>query len=246
MNVTEKITILYEDDAVLVCIKPAGMPSEGGSDALPVILSAQRCGAYIGTVHRLDTAVGGCMVFARTRESASALSAMVQDRRMKKEYLAVVGGVPAEPEGKMEDLLFKDSSKNKSYVVKRMRRGVKEARLYYRTLESVLDDSGTASLVHILLDTGRTHQIRVQFSSRAMPLLGDRKYGGREGNDIALWSWRISFPHPVSGRKLCFSMCPPAERPWNSFKLIAQNDENAMDSIPQFHILTENEAKTKK
>ena len=139
---------------------------------------------------------------------------MVSERSFSKEYLAVIKGIPTENEGVYKDFLFKDSSKNKSFVVKRARKGVKEASLEYRLLDSHDD----ISLVFVKLHTGRTHQIRVQFASRKTPLLGDGKYGSRDNRcDTALWSCRLSFVHPVTNKSVsCVSM-PPEEYPWNLF-----------------------------
>ena len=168
------IPILYLDNAILVCVNPAGILSqgapEGGTD-LPVLLSRQ-CGGQVYPIHRLDRGVGGVMVYARTKPAAGALSRAVQLGALKKEYLCIVSGGPEAAEGIYRDLLFHDSTRNKTFVVQRLRKGVKEASLSYR----VLDTSGNRSLVRIQLHTGRTHQIRVQFASRGMPLLGDRKY----------------------------------------------------------------------
>ena len=216
--------ILFRDAQILVCLKPAGVLSEG--DGMPALL-AEFCRAQgepdgIWPVHRLDRDVGGVMVYARTAEAAAALSSEVSCRRLEKEYLAVAGGVPEESAGTMRDLLFKDSSKNRSYVVRRMRKGVREAVLQYETLE--LSPEKDASLVRILLETGRSHQIRVQFASRQLPLLGDRKYGGRPGTGIALWAHRLRFTHPVTGETMCFSAPPPESAPWTAFSKSFQEE----------------------
>lgn len=204
--------ILHEDRDIVVCVKPVGTLSEKGG--MPEIL-AQRCAAKeIYTVHRLDRAVGGVMVYAKTAEAAAKLSAAMGAGDFKKQYQAVVHGRPAEDSGVMRDLLFKDSAKNKSYVVKRMRKGVKEAELEYSVIESRAD----MSLVNITLHTGRSHQIRVQFSSRKMPLVGDVKYGSsRKDCNIALWSASLAFPHPKSGERMCFSANPPEVYPWTEY-----------------------------
>lgn len=204
--------ILHEDRDIVVCVKPVGTLSEKGG--MPEIL-AQSCAAKeIYTVHRLDRAVGGVMVYAKTAEAAAKLSAAMGAGDFKKQYQAVVHGRPAEDSGVMRDLLFKDSAKNKSYVVKRMRKGVKEAELEYSVIESKAD----MSLVKITLHTGRSHQIRVQFSSRKMPLVGDVKYGSsRKDCNIALWSASLAFPHPKSGERMCFSANPPEVYPWTEF-----------------------------
>lgn len=203
--------ILYSDKQLTLCVKPVGVLSEEGG--MPELLKEETGAGHL-CVHRLDRAVGGLMVYAKTPLAAGKLSAQIADRSFIKEYLAIVSGRPEDEKGVMRDLLFKDSAKNKGYVVKRMRKGVKEAELEYELLSS----NETSSLVRILLKTGRSHQIRVQFSSRAMPLLGDVKYGSTEkGCNIALWSNRLCFRHPVSGALLDFSAPPPEEYPWNLF-----------------------------
>lgn len=206
------IKLLYEDGDIVVCIKPAGLLSEKGG--LPDTL-AQHCGAReMYTVHRLDRAVGGVMVYAKNPAAAAKLSSAMGAGAFKKEYLAAVHGRPDEDSGVMRDLLFKDSARNKSYVVKRMRRGVKEAELEY----SILGTKDGMSLVKIRLHTGRSHQIRVQFSSRKMPLVGDVKYGSvNKECSIALWAAALGFPHPKSGEQMDFSAPPPEIFPWNEF-----------------------------
>ena len=146
-------------------------------------------GGEVFPIHRLDQNVGGVMVYARTKFAAASLSKAVQEGTMVKEYVALVHGTPPES-GDWEDLLFKDSSKNKVFVVKKERRGVKKARLEFTRLTS-----GEESLVRIRLHTGRSHQIRVQFSSRGFPLVGDHKYGSRDDRTAPLlFSCRITFP----------------------------------------------------
>lgn len=204
------IPILYQDDDLILCRKPAGLSSEG--DGMPARLR-ETCGGDIFCVHRLDQPVEGLMVYARTKAAAAALSAAIAAGKMQKEYLAVVQGTP-EGEAVLRDLLFRDAAKNKSYVVKRMRKGVRPAELSYRTLERGED----LSLVRIRLHTGRSHQIRVQFASRGMPLAGDRKYGSRYTDcPLALFSVALSFPHPGDGHLVFREAEPPAVWPWSLF-----------------------------
>ena len=178
--------ILYSDRDFAVCVKPVGLDSEV---ELPAALK-EALGGEIFPVHRLDKNVGGVMVYARNRPTAAALSKAIQEGTMVKEYVALVHGTPPES-GDWEDLLWKDSRQNKVFVVKRMRGGVKKARLEYQRLSS-----GDTSLVRIRLHTGRSHQIRVQFASRGFPLLGDHKYGARDSSPAPmLFSCRISFPN---------------------------------------------------
>ncbi len=176
------MTILYSDNDIIVCVKPVGLDSE---KEVPEAL-----GGDIYPIHRLDKNVGGVMVYARTRQAAAALSKAVQEGTMVKEYVALVHGTPPE-NGDWTDLLWKDSTKNKVFVVKRERKGVKKARLEFQRLTE-----GPQSLVHIRLHTGRSHQIRVQFASRGFPLVGDHKYGSRdEATAPMLFSRRITFPY---------------------------------------------------
>ena len=177
--------ILYSDKHLAVCVKPVGLDSEA---ELPNALK-ELLGGEIFPIHRLDKNVGGVMVYARTKPAAAKLSKAVQDGRMVKEYVAMVHGAPPES-GDWTDFLFKDSRKNKVFVVKKERKGVKLARLEYQCLRS-----GEKSLVHVRLHTGRSHQIRVQFASRGFPLVGDHKYGSRdEAKSPALFSCRVCFP----------------------------------------------------
>lgn len=173
--------ILYECKEYIVIVKPVGMDSE---HEVPAAI-----GGEVFPIHRLDKNVGGVMVYARTKNAAATLSKAVQEGSMDKEYVAMVHGTPPEC-GDWTDLLWKDSTKNKVFVVKRERKGVKKARLEYKLLRE-----GEASLVHIRLHTGRSHQIRVQFSSRGFPLVGDHKYGSRDdAMTPMLFSCRIHFP----------------------------------------------------
>ena len=204
--------VLYQDKDLVVCRKAPGLLSEGeGPDSLVTLLSRQ-CGGPVYPVHRLDRGAAGLMVFARSQASAAALSRAVQEKRLNKEYFALVSGVPAPAAGEMTDFLFKDSQKGKVFAVKRPRKGVREARLTYRTLWS--GGAEPVSLVSIRLDTGRTHQIRVQLSSRGMPLLGDGKYGSRVKGELALFSCALGFPHPVTGQWMEF-FDKPRGAPWD-------------------------------
>ncbi len=195
--------IIYRDEAVLVCIKERGILSQedsrGGKSMVSLLEEEAGCKVY--PVHRLDKEVGGVMVYALTKDSAAELSRQVSDRTMEKAYVTAVHGCPEETEGEMEDLLFFDKGKNKSFTVKKERRGVKKALLSY----SVIQKNEEKSLVRVSLHTGRTHQIRVQFASRKMPIYGDRRYGARdECPVIALWSRHISFVHPLTKEKMTF------------------------------------------
>ena len=211
--------ILYEDTHLLLIEKPVGIPShEAEGDCVPHRLIER--GFSVKVVHRLDKPTGGVMTYARTDQAAARLSAMVgQHDVFQKAYLAVVQGCPDETEGTYTDLLYHDVRKNKSYVVNRRRNGVREAKLDYSVLETVTTDEGTFSLVRVRLHTGRTHQIRVQFASRKMPLYGDSRYGGVKGPALGLWSHRLALPHPVTGKNLTAESYPSWDTaPWCYFK----------------------------
>ncbi len=215
------MNILYEDKYMLVCEKPADVlsePSENGGKDIITLLKEEKGGEYF-LVHRLDRNTGGAMLIAKTGEAAAKLSALIQQKEFKKEYLAAIKGEPETPEGVFEDLLFKDSKKNKSFVVKKLRKGVKEAKLEYKTLGTkILENGEKISLVRVLLHTGRTHQIRVQFASRKMPLLGDGKYGSRDNKcETALWCERLTFVNPFTKKTVEALSLPPKEYPWNEF-----------------------------
>lgn len=205
-----EIEILFDDEDIVVCVKPVGILSEVGTrenPGLPAVLS-EKYQSEIYPVHRLDKAVGGLMVFAKNSKSAAKLSAQIVSGEFVKYYYALVYG-EAEKEATLEDLLFKDVKTNKTYVVKRERKGVKKAKLFYeRIARSVIDDK-PVSLVKIRLYTGRSHQIRVQFASRKMPLVGDRRYGSKDGvKDVELYSCCLKFAHPTTGENLVFESKP--------------------------------------
>ena len=208
--------ILYHDREIAVCIKPVGMDSES---QLPSALK-EALGGEIYTLHRLDLNVGGVMVYARTKNMAAALSRAIQDGDMIKEYVAVVHGEVPES-GDWEDLLWKDSKKNKVFVVNRERKGVKKARLEYKRLrvEKGADETEPRSLVRIRLYTGRSHQIRVQFSGINTPVFGDARYGGDKygKHNLALWASRLVFTHPVTKDRMIFFVYPPESVPWTDF-----------------------------
>lgn len=208
--------LIYQDSSIVVCVKPAGVLSTDEPGGVPELARAalgepQGC---VRTVHRLDRVVSGLMVLARTPEAASQLSRQIREQRFQKEYLAVVHGCPQEPEGTFRDLLRRDRSERKTYVTELPGKDVQEAVLTYWLLER----SGSLSRVRIRLQTGRTHQIRAQFSSRGLPLVGDRKYSLLDdGCPIALWSHSLAFCHPATGAPMTFRLDPPPIYPWTAF-----------------------------
>lgn len=203
--------ILYNNSSIVVCIKPAGVSSQGSDGDNMIKRLSEETKNEIFPVHRLDTVTSGVMVYAKTKEAAAFICNEIAQNRFKKEYIALVHGEVSPEEGIMEDLLFKDSRKNKSFVVKRERKGVKKASLEYKTIES----KNGLSLVKIKLHTGRTHQIRVQFSSRKHPVFGDGKYGASDNIPfIALFSSSITFTEPESKKEMTFSAPLPR---WDFF-----------------------------
>lgn len=207
--------ILYNDRRILVAVKPCGVLSTDEPGGMPELLR-QALGdskACVRTVHRLDRVVGGVMVFARSRMAASILSEQMRKRQFCKQYLAVARGRPEPDCGQMTDLLLRDTYAGRTTVVQQMAKGVQEAELSYQ----VLAYQDGLSLVKITLGTGRTHQIRVQFASRGLPLVGDRKYGRDDGCPIGLWSCGLQLLHPQSGEPMQFFSTPPRAQPWVRF-----------------------------
>ena len=200
--------ILLEDDDIVVIVKPAGMASQLSPTGMDCVTALrERTGGEIYPVHRLDTPARGVMVYAKNKAAAAFLSQEIAEGRFYKEYAALVHGRPEPPEGTMEDWLFKDRG-NKTFVVKRERKGVKKALLTYRTEKTFSTERyGELSLVAVVLQTGRTHQIRVQFASRKWPLLGDGKYGARDNASfLGLASRKLTFRHPGTGEEATFCL----------------------------------------
>ena len=208
--------ILYCDESLVVAVKPAGVLSTDEPGGMPELIRTflGDGNADVRTVHRLDRVVGGLMVLARSAEAASLLSRQITDGTFEKQYLAVTHFCPAERTGSFTDLLARDPAERKTYVAKRPGKDVRSATLNY----AVLGTRARLSLVRIELVTGRTHQIRAQFSSRGLPLVGDRKYGlPADDCPIALWSYRLGFAHPLTGERLEFRKLPPEDYPWTEF-----------------------------
>ena len=205
--------LLYHDSQIAVAVKPRGVLSQEGNGKNMPSLLAEALGGEIFPVHRLDRETGGVMVFARTKKAAAALSEAIQNGRFKKEYFAVTSAQIGENEGQMDDVLFFDRAKNKVFPVKKERKGAKKARLSYELLE----EKNSRFLFRVTPETGRTHQIRVQFASRKMPLEGDRKYGGRACEGFGLFAHKLSFPHPTKNDEFSFAALPEEEEPWSIF-----------------------------
>ena len=207
------VIIIKQTADYVVCVKPQGVESE---HEMPALLKEQLGCERVYPVHRLDKETGGLMVYALSQKEAAYLSRQVQEGKMQKTYLAVVAGTPEQPKNTWNDLLFRDKAKNKSYLVKRERKGVKKASLSYEMLGQAMWNNQPVSLVKVQLHTGRTHQIRVQFAGRKHPLVGDRRYGGLPCNNLALWSVRLSFS---DASKICqFACVPPEQGVWTPFK----------------------------
>lgn len=206
---------LYLDDHIAVCVKPARVLSTDEPGGMPELVrnALGDPGADVRTVHRLDRVVSGLMVLARSAAAASELSRQIRDDQFGKEYLAVIHGCPDSPAGRLTDLLLRNKQERKTYIVQEPAKGVQEAILDYQ----VLNKTDKLSRVQIRLITGRTHQIRAQFSGRGMPLVGDRKYATLDDPcEIALWSYRLSFSHPVTGQAMEFTLEPPEIYPWTA------------------------------
>jgi len=206
--------IIYQDNDILVVNKPARVLSTDEPGGVPSLArqALDNPEADVRTVHRLDRVVSGLMVLARNAAAASELSRQIREDEFRKEYLAVVHGVPTSPEGQLRDLLYRDKARRMTMVADAPAKGVQEAVLDYWTLNTAQD----MTRVRVLLHTGRTHQIRVQFASRGWSLVGERKYAERNDPcEIALFSSCLAFTHPATGEKMYFTLQPPDVFPWN-------------------------------
>ena len=224
MEITQTPEIIYEDNHLLVVVKPQGIPvqkAESSNDDFQSLLKDflkrkydKPGNVFLGIVHRLDQPVGGVMVFAKTSKAASRLSEEIRQNLWKKYYLAVVDGIPKEKKAVLEDYLVKNEATNEVSVSRKGDPKAKFARLYYETLES----KNGRSLLKITLETGRAHQIRVQLSTRGLPIVNDHKYNKNSRNiaDIALWAYSVEIIHPVTKEKLVFTK----EMPENMKKLV--------------------------
>ena len=204
--------IVYQDKNINVCVKPQRVLSTDEPGGVPELLRKQLETEDVRTVHRLDRVVSGVMVLARNGKAASELSRQIREDAFGKEYLAVIHGQPACNSDRFCDLLVRDKARKMTFVAREEGKCVQPASLSYKVLSS----KDALSKVRIRLETGRTHQIRVQFASRGMPLVGERKYAElNDPSELALWSYAVEFDHPVTGERLRFEKEPPEAYPWN-------------------------------
>ena len=228
-----KLQILYEDNHCIVVDKPNNLPvqadSSGDADLLSMVKEYVKekynkpGTAYIGLVHRLDRPAGGLVVLARTSKAAARLSAQVRSRELGRQYLLVVRGEPKMRSGEIKNYLLKDNAANMVRIVPAATEGAKEAILNYRLLQTVHHPSeGKLSLIEASLQTGRSHQIRVQMAGLGCPLYGDQKYGpdlNKKGQQLALHAAKLSFIHPTLKDKRTFISYPPQKAPWTYFRI---------------------------
>ena len=224
----DELTVLHEDNHIIVVLKPQGIPTCGDDSGDDSLLEQVRRyikerynkpgNVYVGLVHRLDRPTGGVMVFAKTSKAASRLAEQMRTGDFEKRYLAVLAGVPREPQAKLVNYLKKNAVNNMVYVCPPTTDGAKMASLEY----FVKEEKGGCSLVEVKLHTGRTHQIRVQMANIGTPVYGDMRYGGesaKKGN-LALWAYSLTFTHPVTKERLRFMAGPPEDcSPWKHFDL---------------------------
>lgn len=225
----EELKILYEDNHLIVVIKPQNMPTQGDKSGDESLLDKVKRyikvtynkpgNAFVGLVHRLDRPTGGVMVFAKTSKAAERLCAQIRDGDFEKKYLAVTVGVPRDRARLLSDLLIKDTASNTVKVVPSMTEGAKRAELTYK----VLEDREKIALLDIKLLTGRSHQARVQLKNIGHPIFGDVRYGGdvlAKGYHLALWAYQLTFVHPVTQVSMVFKVFPPTQdMPWKYFPI---------------------------
>lgn len=219
--------IVYEDNHLIVVVKPQNVSSQGDSsndenmlDKLKAFIKVRDKkpgNVFVGLVHRLDRPTGGLMVFAKTSKCASRLSEQIRERTFDKEYFAIVDGEPKEKRGHLENYLKKDENTNTVYIVPQLTTDAKLAVLDYE----VLDSKGKMSLLKVKLGSGRGHQIRVQLATIGHGILGDIRYGKKYGDaKMALWAYKIKFDHPITKERMCFICQPPVEEPWVNFDIV--------------------------
>ncbi len=225
----DELTILYEDNHIIVVLKPQNVPTCGDESGDDSLLEAVRRyikekyekpgNVYVGLVHRLDRPTGGVMVFAKTSKAASRLAEQMRSGDFEKKYLAVLAAVPKEESGKLVNYLKKNPVNNMVYLCPQTTDGAKMASLEYR----VLEEKGGCALTEVKLHTGRTHQIRVQMAGIGCPVYGDMRYGGENAKKgfLALWAYSLCFTHPVSKERMRFLAEPPADgNPWKHFDVV--------------------------
>ena len=215
------IPVLYEDDSLFIIHKPAGLLSEDVPGGVIPALREQTGHTALYCVHRLDREVGGLLVVAKSKKAVAPLTEAFTAGAVQKRYLAVLTGVPEEAEATLSDYIYHDPKKNRSYVVKSLRKGVKEASLAYRALSGGMIGEQKVTLAEVFPKTGRSHQIRLQFASRKLPLAGDARYGSTiRSCPIGLFCAGLSFRHPLTGKPLSFSVLPEQALPWAAFPSI--------------------------
>lgn len=223
---SEELVVLYEDNHIIVVLKPQNIAScgdeSGDNNLLDMIKEYLRekyqkqGNVYVGLVHRLDRPTGGVMVYAKTSKAAGRLCEQMQSGDFEKKYLTVLVGTPSEPKKTLVNYLKKNTVNNMVYLCPPTTDGAKIASLEYR----VLEDKVKYSLVEVRLHTGRSHQIRVQMAGIAHPVFGDMRYGGEHAQKgkLALWAYSLSFTHPVTKERMRFIVEPPEdEAPWKAF-----------------------------
>ena len=224
----ENLTVLYEDNQIVVVIKPQNVPTMPDESKNLDMLSMVKAyikekynkpgEAFVGLVHRLDRPTGGIMVFARNSKAAKRLSEQFSTHKVEKVYYAITNGVVKIKTQKLTNYLKKDEKENIVKIVPMSEQGAKKAELVYK----VLEDNGKESLLEVKILTGRSHQIRLQLSNIGYPLVGDVKYGQEKGltSNLGLWAGKLSFVHPTTKEKMVFMACPDAtKKPWNKFDL---------------------------
>ncbi len=244
----DDVAILHEDNSILVVVKPQNIPSQGDASGDLDLLSLLKQyikekynksgNAYLGLVHRLDRPTGGVMVFARNSKAAERLSKQIAEGEMTKQYLTTVVGCPKERKGTLVNYLKKNALTNNVYVATMGDTGAKRAELSYELLER----RDNLSLVRVQLGTGRSHQIRVQFSAIGCPVFGDMRYGGDvvKGCNLALWAYRLELDHPITKEHMVFVAYPPQAEPWRRFDVgkymesFADPDDTEEDGVPLY------------
>ena len=226
------IQILCSRPGFLVCVKPAGVLSE--SPGLPDLLCTQEKLPRLYPVHRLDLGTGGLMVLAKTSAACAKLTGCFAEGLVQKSYYAIVETGELPIRGTYSDYLFHDRYKNKTFIVKTLRKGVKKASCDWQKIATAEENGSCLHLIRVELHTGRTHQIRVQFASRGMPLLGDQRYGSKhKDSSMALWASGLSFPDPSNEQDiLSFQINPPEEDPWDKFSRFFRMRDTATDVLP--------------